>query len=170
MVVESAPLWVVADMVQAGRYEVVLVLSENQSVLGLVRSDAVLRLSPRLPEAPVRMLPLQRALVVRQPGPGLVHHSDQGTHYTGEQYQAGLARVQALASYSRRGDCWDNAVVESFFATLKTELVRDAHWLTRTQARAELAAYLDGWYNYERRHSSLGYLSPVDYERQHHAA
>lgn len=64
VVVESAPLWVVADMVQAGRYEVVLVLSESQSVLGLVRSDAVLRLSPRLPEAPVRMLPLQRALVV----------------------------------------------------------------------------------------------------------
>ena len=65
------------------------------------------------------------------------------------------------------GDCWDNAVVESFFATLKTELVRDARWATRTQARAELAQYLDGWYNYERRHSSLGYLSPVEYERQH---
>jgi transposase InsO family protein len=113
---------------------------------------------------------LERALVVRRPGPGLVHHSDQGTHYTGEQYQAGLARAQCVVSYSRRGDCWDNAVVESFFATLKTELVRDAHWLTRSQARAELAAYLDGWYNYERRHSSLGYLSPVDYERQHHAA
>jgi hypothetical protein len=64
VVVESAPLWVVADMVQAGRYEVVLVLSESQSVLGLVRGDAVLRLSPRLPEAPVRMLPLQRVLVV----------------------------------------------------------------------------------------------------------
>ena len=64
VVVESAPLWVVADMVQAGRYAVVLVLSESQSVLGLLRSDAVLRLSPRLPEAPVRMLPLQRVLVV----------------------------------------------------------------------------------------------------------
>ena len=66
VVVESAPLWVVADMVQAGRYEVVLVLNEDQVVMGLVRSDAVLRLSPRLPEAPVRMLPLQRVIEVRE--------------------------------------------------------------------------------------------------------
>ena len=65
VVVESAPLWVVADMVQAGQYEVVLVLNEDQTVLGLLRSDAVLRLSPRLPEAPVRMLPLQRVMEVK---------------------------------------------------------------------------------------------------------
>ena len=65
VVVESAPLWVVADMVQAGRYDVVLVLNEDQTVLGLVRTDAVLRLAPRLPEAPVRMLPLQRVLEVK---------------------------------------------------------------------------------------------------------
>jgi putative transposase len=113
---------------------------------------------------------LERALVLRQPAPGLLHHSDQGSHYTGAAYQALLARRQCVVSYSRRGDCWDNAVVESFFATLKTELVHDARWSTRAQGRAELAAYLDGWYNYKRRHSSLGYLSPVDYERQHHAA
>ena len=110
---------------------------------------------------------LERALVVRRPVPGLVHHSDQGSHYTGAHYQALLTRSQCVVSYSRRGDCWDNAVVESFFATLKTELVRDVTWRTRDQARAELGAYLDGWYNYERRHSSLGYLSPVAYERQH---
>jgi putative transposase len=113
---------------------------------------------------------LERALLLRRPGPGLVHHSDQGTAYTGGSYQSLLARQQCVVSYSRRGDCWDNAVVESFFATLKIELVRDAHWPTRAQARVELAAYLDGWYNYERRHSSLGYLSPVEYERQHLAA
>jgi putative transposase len=110
---------------------------------------------------------LERALLVRQPGLGLLHHSDQGTAYTGGLYQRLLARQQCVVSYSRRGDCWDNAVVESFFATLKTELVQDAHWSTRAQARVELAAYLDGWYNYARRHSSLGYLSPVEYERQH---
>lgn len=113
---------------------------------------------------------LERALVLRQPAAGLLHHSDQGTHYTAAGYQALLTRQQCVVSYSRRGNCWDNAVVESFFATLKTELVRDAQWRTRAQARAELAAYLDGWYNYERRHSSLGYLSPVAYERQHSAA
>lgn len=66
VVVESAPLWVVADMVQAGQYEVVLVLSEDQTVMGLLRADAVLRLSPRLPEAPVRMLPLQRVIEVKE--------------------------------------------------------------------------------------------------------
>jgi putative transposase len=113
---------------------------------------------------------LERALLVRRPPAGLLHHSDQGSHYTGAAYQALLARQHCVVSYSRRGDCWDNAVVESFFATLKTELVTEAHWGTRAQAHAELARYLDGWYNYERRHSSLGYLSPVEYERQHLAA
>ncbi len=113
---------------------------------------------------------LQQALTLRQPAPGLLHHSDQGTVYTSTGYQGLLARHGALASFSRRGDCWDNAVMESFFATLKTELVPDVPWRTRAQAKTELAAYLDGWYNYERRHSSLGYLSPVEYERQHRAA
>jgi transposase InsO family protein len=113
---------------------------------------------------------LQQALTLRQPAPGLLHHSDQGTVYTSTGYQGLLTRHGALASFSRRGDCWDNAVMESFFATLKTELVPDVPWRTRAQAKTELAAYLDGWYNYERRHSSLGYLSPVEYERQHRAA
>jgi putative transposase len=113
---------------------------------------------------------LQRALTLRQPAPGLVHHSDQGRVYLGTTYQGLLARAGAMMSCSRRGDCWDNAVMESFFATLKTELVHEAAWRTRQQAISELAAYLDGWYNYERRHSSLGYLSPVEYERQHRAA
>jgi putative transposase len=113
---------------------------------------------------------LQRALTLRQPPPGLLHHSDQGTVYLGGAYQGLLARHGCQVSCSRRGNCWDNAVMESFFATLKTELVHAAAWPTRAQAVAELAAYLDGWYNYERRHSSLGYLSPVDYERQHPAA
>jgi putative transposase len=113
---------------------------------------------------------LQRALTLRQPRPGLLHHSDQGTVYLGGAYQGLLARHGCQMSCSRRGDCWDNAVMESFFATLKTELVHAAAWLTRAHAVAELAAYLEGWYNYERRHSSLGYLSPVDYERQHPAA
>lgn len=113
---------------------------------------------------------LQRALTLRPPPPGLLHHSDQGTAYRGSAYQGLLARHGCHVSCSRRGNCWDNAVMESFFATLKTELVHEAAWPTRAQAVADLAAYLDGWYNYERRHSSLGYLSPVEYERQHSAA
>jgi transposase InsO family protein len=113
---------------------------------------------------------LARAVALRQPAPGWLHHSDQGVAYTGAAYQALLVHHQGRVSYSRRGNCWDNAVVESFFATLKTELVRDAQWATRAQARVELAAYLDGWYNCERRHSSLGYLSPVAYERQQRVA
>jgi putative transposase len=113
---------------------------------------------------------LQRALTLRQPPRGLLHHSDQGTVYLGSVYQGLLARHGCQVSCSRRGDCWDNAVMESFFATLKTELMHEAAWPTRAQAVVELAAYLDGWYNYERRHSSLGYLSPVDYERQPPAA
>jgi putative transposase len=113
---------------------------------------------------------LHRAVTLRQPAPGLLHHSDQGRVYLGGAYQGLLARAGCVVSCSRRGDCWDNAVIESFFATLKTELVHDAGWRTRTQAISELAAYLDGWYNYERRHSSLGYLSPVEYEHQQRVA
>jgi transposase InsO family protein len=113
---------------------------------------------------------LARAVALRQPAPGWLHHSDQGVTYTGTAYQALLAHYQSRVSFSRRGNCWDNAVVESFFATLKTELVRDAQWGTRAQARVELAAYLDGWYNFERQHSSLGYLSPAAYERQQRVA
>jgi transposase InsO family protein len=69
------------------------------------------------------------------------------------------------ASMSRKGDCWDNAVVESFFATLKSELVEDAEWMTREEARLALFEWIEGWYNGERRHSALGYLSPRQYEQ-----
>jgi transposase InsO family protein len=75
-------------------------------------------------------------VVQRQPAPGLLHHSDRGTPYTGEEYQATLAATGLAVSMSRRGDCWDNAVLESFFATLKTELVHEARWTTRAEADA----------------------------------
>jgi transposase InsO family protein len=71
---------------------------------------------------------------------------------------------------SRRGDCWDNAVVESFFATLKRELLARHRWPTREAATAAIAEYIDGWYNIHRRHSTLGYLSPVAYEARHRSA
>jgi transposase InsO family protein len=109
---------------------------------------------------------LAMAVGQRQPGPGLVHHSDRGRQYASTVYQAQLA-VRGLApSMSRVGDCWDNAVVESFFATLKTELVEGADWRTRDEARQALFVYLEVWYNRRRRHSTLGYRSPADFERQ----
>ena len=112
-------------------------------------------LAPRLDRHLV-LTALHRALVTRQPGAGLLHHSDRGHTYTCGEYQASLAAAGITVSMSRRGDCWDNAVVESFFATLKRELVRQERWRTRVEAHAAVRQYLD-WYNHDRRHSALGY-------------
>ena len=109
---------------------------------------------------------LDRALVLRQPGPGLIHHSDRGVQYASAAYQQRLRDHGMIPSMSRAGDCWDNAVVESFFATLKRDLVRTARWATRAEAQQALTRFIDRWYNHQRRHSALGYLSPVAYERQ----
>ena len=112
---------------------------------------------------------LRQALTRRAPAPGLLHHSDRGQHYTGSSYQQLLASHGLRASMSRTGDCWDNAVAESFFATLKTELVRDAHWRSPSDALEALRQYIR-WYNEQRLHSTLNYLSPAAYERQLTAA
>lgn len=95
---------------------------------------------------------------------------DRGSHYTGADYQAVLAAHGLTVSMSRKGDCWDNAVAESFFATLKTELAADARWPTRAAAAAAIAHYIEGWYNRRRRHSTLDYVSPVAYELRLQAA
>ena len=113
---------------------------------------------------------LRRALVQRQPAAGLLHHSDRGTPYTAAEYRAALSAAHVAVSMSRPGDCWDNAVMESFFATLKTELVHEARWTTRGEATAALATYIEGWYNRRRRHSTLDYLSPAEYELRLRAA
>jgi transposase InsO family protein len=112
---------------------------------------------------------LRQALAHRTPPRGLLHHSDRGMHYTGTSYQRLLAAHGGIASMSRRGDCWDNAVVESFFATLKTELVADASWRSRADGIDALRQYL-AWYNRQRLHSTLHYVSPADFERQLTAA
>ena len=107
---------------------------------------------------------LEMAVVRRLPGSDLVAHSDRGSQYASEHYQ-GLLGAQGIAcSMSRRGNCWDNAPMESFFASLKKELVHDEDYLTREQARASIFEYIETWYNRVRRHSKLGYLSPVDFE------
>jgi len=107
---------------------------------------------------------LQRALRLRRPAPGLIHHSDQGVQYACAAYRACLTIHGVLPSMSRRGDCWDNAVAESFFATLKTELA-PMRWATRAAAHQDLRVFIDQWYNLQRRHSALGYRSPMQYER-----
>ena len=111
---------------------------------------------------------LTMALAHRRPelgvGGALLHHSDRGSQYACGDYRALLEQNGMTCSMSRKGDCWDNAVAESFFATLKKELVNDAAWQTREEARAALFEYIEVWYNRERRHSSIDYLSPADYE------
>ena len=108
---------------------------------------------------------LTQALTLRQPGAGWVHHSDRGVQYASGAYQAVLQRHGAICSMSRVGNCWDNAVVESFFATLKTELVHHSRWPTRAAARRALTPWIDAWYNCKRRHATLGFRSPYHYER-----
>lgn len=120
--------------------------------------------APRL-DHQLTLTALRQALLLRRPAPGLLHHSDRGVQYACEAYQELLVAHEIRCSMSRAGDCWDNAVVESFFATLKTELVAGAHWATRAEAQRELVGYIDVWYNHQRRHASLGFRSPVDYER-----
>ena len=107
---------------------------------------------------------LDMALQSRQPPRGLLLHSDRGSQYASEDYQRLLAARGIQCSMSRKGNCWDNAVAESFFSSLKMELVHDADLATHEQARAALFEYIEVFYNRKRRHSSLGYLSPVEFE------
>jgi putative transposase len=108
---------------------------------------------------------LEMALEGRQPPQGLIHHSDRGSQYASAEYRQALASRGIQCSMSRKGNCWDNAVVESFFSSLKMELVYLTDFVTRHQARSALFEYIEVFYNRRRRHSSLGYLSPLEYER-----
>jgi putative transposase len=108
---------------------------------------------------------LEMALPRRRPGVGLVAHSDRGSQYASEHYQGLLARHGIVCSMSRRANCWDNAPIESFFASLKKELTHGESFATRAEARSSLFEYIEVFYNRSRRHSSLGYLSPAEYER-----
>jgi transposase InsO family protein len=109
---------------------------------------------------------LRMAIAARRPARGLLHHSDRGSQYAGADYAGVLAAHGMLASMSRKGDCWDNAVAESFFATLERELIARRDWRTRTEARQAIFHYIEARYNLTRRHSTLGYVSPAQYERQ----
>jgi|YelNatPaOPRAMG01_1025707.scaffolds.fasta_scaffold08233_10 putative transposase len=108
---------------------------------------------------------LRMALRGRRPPAGLLHHSDQGSQYTSSIYLNCLNAALAELSMSGAGNCYDNAVMESFFSTLKTECVTGV-FTSRTEARTTIFEYLEVWYNRQRLHSTLGYLSPVDFEKQ----
>ena len=107
---------------------------------------------------------LGMALAARCPEAGLLAHSDRGSQYAGEHYQRELARHGIRCSMSRRGNCWDNAPMESFFASLKKELVHHEKYATRAEAKASLFEYIEVFYNRERRHSALGYVAPAQFE------
>jgi putative transposase len=109
---------------------------------------------------------LMMAIWRRGPSGQLLHHSDQGSQYTSDQFQRLLAEQGIDCSMSRRGNCWDNAAAESFFSSLKAERTERRTYRSRDEARADVFDYIERFYNPRRRHSTLGYLSPVDYERQ----
>jgi len=110
---------------------------------------------------------LAMAVWNRRPSRGLVHHSDRGCQYTSLVFGHQLRESGLVASMGSVGDAYDNAVAESFFATLKCELLHRQAWPTRTTARSAIFAFIESWYNPRRRHSTLGYRSPVAYERRH---
>ena len=107
---------------------------------------------------------LESALTIRQPRRGLIHHSDRGSQYAADDYQRRLLKAGAVSSMSRRGDCYDNAPMESFFSTLKKERIHRRKYWSRDEGTDDIRDYIDGFYNPRRRHSELGGVSPIQFE------
>jgi len=128
----------------------------SRRIVGWAMAD---HLRTELPLAALRM-----AIAAKQPGPGLIHHSDRGVQYASADYRKVIQSAGFQSSMSRKADCYDNAPMESFFHTLKTELVHHRHYATRQEARREIFAYIEGFYNRTRRHSAIGYISPIEME------
>ena len=110
------------------------------------------------------LVALRMAISVQRPRAGLIHHSDRGVQYASAEYRKMMQAAGLTASMSRKADCYDNAPMESFFHTLKTELVHHRHYATRAEARRDIFAYIEGFYNRTRRHSAIGYISPIEME------
>jgi transposase InsO family protein len=109
---------------------------------------------------------LRQAILRHNPPKGLIHHSDRGSQYSSGDYQELLKKYQIIPSMSRKGDCWDNAVGESFIHTLKVEKINRCRFKTREEARCEIFEYVEMYYNRKRAHSSLGYMSPFEFEKR----
>jgi transposase InsO family protein len=125
----------------------------SRRIVGWAMAD---HLRASLPFAALRM-----AISAQRPGVGLIHHSDRGVQYASADYRKLIQSAGIRASMSRKGDCYDNAPMESFFHTLKTELVHHRHYATRAEATRDIFAYIEGFYNRTRRHSAIGYISPI---------
>ena len=115
-------------------------------------------------EADFAVRALKQAIESRRPAAGWMHHSDQGVQYACGAYQQVLQSKNAVVSMSRRGNCWDNALAESFFGTLKKEMIQGEKYRTRQQAVSAVFEYIEVFYNRQRRHSKRGYQSPVEFE------
>ena len=113
---------------------------------------------------------LTMAFANRAPEEGVIFHSDRGCQYTSKDFADLARRNGVVLSVGRKGECWDNAVAESFFATIKRDLIDTRAWPTRAGLHHAVFEYIEGWYNTRRLHSTLGYLSPVHYEALHHNA
>lgn len=132
----------------------------SRKVVGWSMSDSL--------ESKLVLDALEMARNSRTPAAGLLHHSDRGVQYAAYDFQQALGRLEAVQSMSRKGDCWDNAVVESFFASFKCELDLEDPIGSRAETRAIIFEWIEVWYNRERRHSSLGFLSPLVFEERFH--
>ncbi len=139
-------------------YLAVLLDLHSRRVVGWSMSDSL--------ETQGALDALDMALAARRPPRGLLHHTDRGCQYTSARYRKRLKRHGLVASMSRKGECWDNAVSESFFASLKIELVDEADFRTRDEARARIFDYIERFYNRARLHSTLDYESPVAFEKR----
>ena len=110
------------------------------------------------------LIALRMAISAQRPGAGLIHHSDRSVQYASHDCRAALAAAGIIASMSRKADCYDNAPMESCFHTLKTERVYHQKYATRAEAQRDIFAYIEGFYNRTRRHSAIGYVSPIEME------
>lgn len=144
------------DTMEGWLYLAVVLDLRSRRVVGWSMSQSL--------ESTIVLDALRMALSRRQPGKGVLHHSDRGSQYADKLFRQLLKDHGMKCSMSRKGDCWDNAVVESFNATIKTELIHRTKWISREEARAAVYKWIETWYNPKRLHSTLGYRSPDDFE------
>ena len=141
---------------QGWLYLAVLLDLFSRRVVGWSMSEVI--------DAVLALSALDMAVAARRPAPGIIHHTDRDCRYASDDYQTALRRIGAKTSMSGKADCWDNAVAESFFASLEKEVLDDELFLSREVARYVIADYIENYYNQKRRHSYLDYISPIEYE------